>query len=236
MLSNVDKLLLSPSNQAEVTRLKNAYLAAQAVGDTVGMDRAHARAEAIRAAAGYSGGEGGDRYQLLENAYAPAGYNGYQRLLEEPINTAMGAIAAGYQAESAALQQQRKEAEQEGQANQAAARSAVWNAQRLARDGFLTRGLGETGVADVITATALNQAAANAYQALLDRQNDLAELNRAEATAKADALQQAASVQQKLGGQLAEGYTDFYEMEHELQKMTSDYYYKRALQLLKQTQ
>ena len=52
-------LELSEQQQAEILKLKQAWTAAYEAGDTDGMNRAHAAAETIRAAAGYSGGTDG---------------------------------------------------------------------------------------------------------------------------------------------------------------------------------
>lgn len=60
-----DASLLSAHGQAEIAEYKRQFLAAQAIGDQAGMDRAHAAAEAIRARAGYSGGANGGAYNVL---------------------------------------------------------------------------------------------------------------------------------------------------------------------------
>lgn len=248
MLSNVDKLLLTASQQAQVEQMKRNYNEAMAANDTAGMQAAHQRAEEIRASAGYSGGESGDRYQLLKSAGMPESYNAYEKLIENSMTGGMNAIAAGYQDQLAQLDAQRQQLQAQGEQNQAAARSAAWNQQRLAADGLLTRGLSNTGMADVITATALNQAAANAYQALLDTQNDLAENDLARSEAKSDALSEAAGLQAEVGELLGDAYNSFYEndadrshellmqqaeLDGDLAKMAKDYYYELALQQLK---
>lgn len=248
MISNVDKLLLDSAQQAEIERAKQAWQSAMAIGDTAGMEAAHQRAENIRATAGYSGGDSGDQYRLLGTAGTPAGYNAYEALIENYIGGGMNSIAAGYQEQLAQLDSQRKQLEEQGEKNQAGARSAVWTQQRLAADGLLTRGLSNTGLADVITATALNQAAANAYQALLDSQNDLAENDLARTEARADALGEAAELQENVGELLGDAYSSFYEneadrtqklllkqmeLDGDLAKSAKDYYYELALQQLK---
>lgn len=233
MLSNIDKLLLTSAQQAEMERMKRAYLTAEAAGDSAAMKAAHDRAEALRAQAGYSGGAGGDRFELLRAANAPAGYNAYEAILQEPLNTGMQAIAAGYAERTAALEAEETRAEAQEEARQAAARSAAWSARRLAGDGLLTRGFAHTGMADVVTATALNQAAANAYQALLERREAEADRENQKAEAKADALGDAAELQETFGKELAKGYSGFFELEHELERMAKDYYYELALQQLK---
>lgn len=248
MISNVDQLLLTNSQQAEVEQLKQNYSAAAAIGDTAGMQEAHRRAEEIRATAGYSGGASGDRYQLLKTAGTPAGYNAYEKLIENSITGGMNAIAAGYRDQLNQLDAQRAQLEAQAAQNQAGARSAVWNQQRLAADGLLTGKLSNTGLADVITATALNQASANAYQALLDAQNDLTENDLARSEAKADALSEAAGLQAEVGELLGDAYSSFYEndadrknelllqqaeLDGDLAKMAKDYYYELALQQLK---
>lgn len=256
MISTVDKLLLSSDQQAELAEYTRAYNAARAAGDQPGMELAHRRAEALRASAGYSGGDAGDRYMLLTNAQnAPEGYSGYKKVVNDIASGGMNAIAAGYQQQIAQLDQQRAALEAQGAQNQAAARSAAWNTQRLAADGLLTRGVDQTGIADVITATALNQAAANAYQALLDQQQDLQQNDADRLEARADALGDAATLQGKLGTLLADAYQSFYEKDADrkqeqlleqwninadlaLQDMKNqaaekDYYYTLALQQLK---
>ncbi len=260
MISTVDKLLLNSDQQAELAEYTRAYNAAQAVGDQAGMELAHRRAEALRASAGYSGGDAGDRFMLLTNAQnTPDGYTGYKKLVNDIATGGMNAIAAGYQQQMAQLDQQRAELESQGAQNQAAARSAAWNTQRLAADGLLTRGLENTGIADVITATALNQAAANAYRALLDQQQDLQENDAARLDARADAMEDAAQLQGELGTLLADAYKSFYEKDADRKqeqllrqwstnadlalqdmknqaaekKQEKDYYYTLALQQLK---
>ncbi len=248
MISNVDKLLLDSAQQAEIERMKRAYLEYQAAGDTAGMKAAHQRAESIRATAGYSGGEGGDEYRLIKTAGAPAGYNAYESLIDKYAGSGINAIAAGYADQLKQLEQQRNEIQAQAEQNQAGARSAAWNQQRLAADGLLTRGVANTGLADVITATALNQASANAYQALLDRQEDLEENDAARTTARADALEDAAGLQAEIGQLLGDAYSSFYENDADrsqqllLQQMkqdasldqkAKDYYYELALQQLK---
>ena len=259
MSSSIDQLLLSASQQAEIDRAKKAWLEAEVAGDTAGMDRAHQWAESIRSQAGYSGGDDGDRYTLLKTAGGPAGYNAYEALVDRYAAGGMSAIAEGYQDTLAGLAQEREKLLQQGEANQAGARSAAWNRQRLAADGLLTRGLSGTGLADVITATALNQASANAYQALLDTQNDLSENDTARAGAKAEALADAAALEGRIADLLSGGYQSFYENEADarqqqlLQQMKNDaereqsalafaqkqqladqdYYFQLALQQLK---
>mgnify|MGYP003300964668 CR=1 FL=1 len=214
MISTVDKLLLNSDQQAELEEYTRAYNAAQAAGDQAGMALAHSRAEALRASAGYSGGDEGDQFILLTNAQKNLdGYNGYKKLVDDIATNGMDAIAAAYYKQMAKLDQQRAEMEAQGVKNQAAARSAAWNTQRLAADGLLTHGLENTGIADVITATALNQAAANAYQALLNQQQALQENDAARLDARADAMEDAAHLQSELGTLLANAYQSFYEKD-----------------------
>ena len=236
MISTVDKLLLTSGQQAELERLTRAYESSAAIGDTVGMENAHRRAEEIRATAGYSGGEDGNQYTLLHSARNPSGFEGYKALVQDFADDGIKAITAGYDAKIAHLDQQRAEEKQQNVKDQAAARSAVWNAHRLAADGLLTRGLENTGVANAITASALNQAAANAYQVLLDSQNDLQENEAARADARAQALSETAKLQSDIGSLLGEAYLDLYledaDRSKSLQKQAQDYYYKLALQQL----
>ncbi len=245
MISNVDKLLLTQAQQDEIKRQTEKYNKAAAKGDTAAMKAAHQRAEEIRSSAGYSGGDAGDRYQLLKSAEdTPAGYNGYEALIEDAITGGMNAIAAGYDNRLAELNLQRSQLKQQGEQNQASARSAAWNQQRLADAGLLTQGLSNTGIAGAITTLALNQAAANAYHALMDTQNDLAENDQAKSQAKADALSEAADLQSTVGEMLADGYLNLFgdeadrRQEITLQNMkidadkaadTVDYFRKLAL-------
>lgn len=224
MISTVDKLLLTDDQQAQLKRLTDAYNASFAVGDHKGMAAAHDAAEELRAAAGYSGGHSGDRYQLIKAANAPKGYSPYEDLVGTYATGEMHAIASGYEDALAKLDTLREQLKAEGEKNRSAARSAVWDVQRLANDGLLTRGFENTGIADAITAAALNQASANAYQALLDTQNDLAENDLARAEAKADALGDAAELERYLGEQLSDAYSDFYDDQQAvtLQKMKAD--------------
>ncbi len=228
MISTVDKLLLTADQQAQLEKLTNAYNASYAAGDQKGMAEAHSAAEELRAAAGYSGGHAGDRYQLLKAANAPQGYSPYEDLIGTYATGEMHAIAAGYEDALAQLDTLRKQIEAEGEKNQASARSAVWDVQRLANDGLLTRGYENTGIANAVTAAALNQASANAYQALLDTQNDLAENTLARAEARTDALGDAAELERYLGEQLSGAYRDLYtdqkdrQQEITLQQMKSD--------------
>lgn len=248
MVSNVDKLLLTSAQQAELERLTRAYQQYQAAGDTAGMNAAHRRAEELRASAGYSGGEDGDQYRLLKTAGSNAGYNGYEALIEKFAGSGMNAIAAGYADQLEQLDRQRDQINAQSDQNQAAARSAAWNQQRLAADGLLTRGVSNTGLADIITATALNQAAANAYQALLDRQEDLEDNDAARSAAHAEALGEAADLQAEIGKLLGDAYSNFYTDEADrnqqillqqmkqdasLEQSAKDYYYELAMQKLK---
>jgi hypothetical protein len=56
---------LSPEEMAQVNAYKQQYAAAQAAGDTAGMEAAHAGAESIRARHGYSGGVDGSGYYAV---------------------------------------------------------------------------------------------------------------------------------------------------------------------------
>lgn len=212
MISNVDKLLLTSAQQAEIQRMKEQYIAAEKAGDVAGMNAAHRRAEEIRASAGYSGGEAGDEYVLLKTAQNP-GYDAYEKLMQNYLGSSMNAISAGFAERMASLEEQKEEISDREEQDQAAARSAAWNVHRLAEDGLLTRGLSNTGLADVITATALNQASANAYQALLDRRSALRENETAKAEAYADAMNAAAEVQTEFSSMLGDAYSSFYENE-----------------------
>ncbi len=222
MISTVDQLLLNGDQQTAMKRVKQAWQSYQQQGDVAGMQAAHQQAEAIRAAAGYSGGETGSEYRLLETANAPAGYGAYEKLVQNYAGGGMNAIATGYAAQLAELERQRNEILAREEQDQSAARSAVWNTQRLAADGLLTRGLSNTGIADVITATALNQASANAYQALLNRRAALDENTVAKAEAEAAARSDAAALQVELGTLLGDAYASFYEQEADLAESAAD--------------
>ncbi len=248
MISNVDKLLLTDDQQTEIRRMKEAWKRYADAGDTAGMEAAHRRAEEIRASAGYSGGEDGSEYHLLKTADAPAGFAGYENLLQRYAGSGLNAIAAGYAGQLAQLDQKRQEILEREEADQSAARSAAWNRQRMAKDGLLTQGVGNSGLADVITASALNQASANAYQALLDRRSALAENDTARAEADATAKTEAASLLTELGKLLGDAYGSFYQKNAERaqdlllqnlktqaskEKAEQDYFYELALQKLK---
>ena len=237
MISTVDKLLLNADQQARLEEYTRAYSAAKAAGDRQGMDAAHLGAEQVRASAGYSGGSKGDRFELLQSASGPTGFDGYQSLVNNYANSGMKAIAEGYADQMAQLDQQRTALEAQGAQNQAAARSAAWGVQRLAADGLLTHGIENTGIADAITATALNQAAANAYRALLDHQQDLNENSAARTSARAEAAEKAANLQKELGTLMGDAYQAFYEKDAErrdkilFQQMNNDA--ESALQQMK---
>ncbi len=249
MTSSVDQLLLSPSQLEELERMTGAWREYQQKGDTAGMKWAHDQAEKIRATAGYSGGADGSEYRLLSSAQeTPAGYNGYEALVNRYMQQGVNQIAAGYESTLAGLDAERADIVREGEEDQRAARSAAWNQRRLAESGMLTRGVENTGIADVVTATALNQAAANAYRALLDTEKELQANDHARVTARADAQTEAAELQKELGSLLGKGYQSFYEDEADrqqeilLQQMKQDaakaeneqdYYYQLALQQLK---
>ncbi len=237
MISTVDKLLLTSSQQEELERLTRAYEASAAAGDTAGMETAHRRAEEIRATAGYSGGEAGDRYELLDAANGMAAFNGYKALVDHYVGEGINAINANYENRLAQLNKERAELEQQNVRDQAAARSAVWNTHRLAADGLLTRGLENTGIADALTASALNQAAANAYQSLLAGEQHLNENDVARADARADALSEAAELKSEVGALLGDAYKTFYkegaDRVQSIKEQAQDYYYKLALQELK---
>lgn len=244
MLSNIDRFLLSQEEQEELKKATLAYETAVATGDTAAQRAAHSQAEQIRARAGYSGGEDGSRYTLLKSADAPEGYDAYRQLAQQFARGELNAIQKGAELQLDALDQQKALLEQQGEQNQQAARSSAWNQQRLAQSGLLTRGLENTGLADVITATALNQAAANAYQALLDQQNDLAENQADRAAVQKDAMEQVADLHRELGLEMGDGFLKLQDAEDtmDLQKFKTaaaadaaakDYYYKLALQQLK---
>ena len=237
MISDVDKLLLNRGQQVELERAKRSYLAASAAGDQAGMQAAHKQAESIRAAAGYSGGVDGSRYLLLQTNSTPAALNGYGKLVQQSADAAMQAVAAGYAAETQALEKEQATLKEKLRQDSAAARSAVWDARRMASEGLLTRGMERTGVAQAITAAALNEASSNAYRALLDREQALADQKSKEAEAKATALDRAAAIQSDAGTQLGKAYLELLNREDEQQadmaQLERDYYYKLLLQQMK---
>lgn len=57
---------ISAQDKAKIDAQKAAYAAAQAAGDTAGMQNAHSAAEAVRAAYKYSGGTDGSEYNPLQ--------------------------------------------------------------------------------------------------------------------------------------------------------------------------
>lgn len=68
--------ILNETDRQKVKALQAQWQAANAAGDTAGMDTAHAGAESIRARYGYSGGTAGDEYhQTGENTQLYAGQN-----------------------------------------------------------------------------------------------------------------------------------------------------------------
>ena len=260
MTSTVDKLLLTSSQLAEVEQLKKAFREYQEKGDTAGMNWAHTQAENIRAKAGYSGGADGGDFTLLPMATdAPDGFGGYEALVRGYGEKEMASLISGYEEKLSDLSAQKKELQAQNEQNQTAARSAAWNRRRLAQEGFLTRGLENTAIADVLTATALNQAAANAYQSLLKGQENLAKNEREQKDAHADTLTDIAELYHQMGDLLGEGYQSFYQKEqdrkqdllmqeqellHQLKKSEQaylqdeklreqDYYYDLALAQLK---
>lgn len=214
-MSIYDELLLSDSQLAEVKKGQQAFMAAHAAGDQKGMKDAHQYVEKIRNTAGYSGGQDGSTYRLLQLSDSPEGYSGYEKLVNQYANGGMNSIAAGYQNTLQELAKERERIQKEGEEQQTNARSAAWNTQRLAQEGLLTRGMENTGLSDIITASALNQAAANAYQALLDRDQNLRQADLKAIDAKADALAQAGELQKDLASLLTEGYADFYQKQAE---------------------
>ena len=220
-MSIYDELLLSTDQLTRLKQVQTDYKSASEKGDREGMAAAHRQAEQIRNSAGYSGGANGSDYQLLDSGASVEGYSPYEKMVRNYATSGMQGIASGYQNTIAQLQKEREAIEQEAEQNQGAARSAVWSAQRLADDGLLARGLENTGLADVITATTLNQAAANAYRALLERQDRLRAADLAAIDAKANALGQVGDLQKAATTLLTDGYSDFFEgqaeREHEQQ-------------------
>ena len=64
-LSTYDTQLLTPQQQAQIEQAKKDYAAAQAAGNTQGMQSAHNFAESIRKQAGYTGLSDGGGYEAL---------------------------------------------------------------------------------------------------------------------------------------------------------------------------
>lgn len=67
-LSSADRHYLNSEQQARISQLKNDWAAANAAGDSAGMQKANREAESIRATAGYSGGADGNGYHKLSAA------------------------------------------------------------------------------------------------------------------------------------------------------------------------
>lgn len=97
-LSQYDKNILSEEDQRRVELEKQAYLDAYNKGDKNGMASANARAEAIRAGYGYSGGEGGANYVALP------GYEGAETLkkADEGLDAAYSGVNDVYRAQAEA--------------------------------------------------------------------------------------------------------------------------------------
>ena len=74
MASTYDKEILSTEDYAEVEKLGEEWRRANKAGDIKGKESAAARAEAIRSAYGYSGGDNGQEYITLE------GYEGAEKM------------------------------------------------------------------------------------------------------------------------------------------------------------
>lgn len=79
---------LSAADKAAVAEYKQQWADAYARGDTAAMEAAHAGAEAIRAAAGYSGGDDGSDYIRTAPDTADTLAREYRRLYSEPDDDA----------------------------------------------------------------------------------------------------------------------------------------------------
>lgn len=153
-VSAYDNILLSDAQKKQLEALSQAWTAANAAGDTAGMESAHTAAEAIRRQNGYQGGDAGDQYIPLEKetesgAYTPASLLGYQpqtgavdRLYDAQQTATLQALESAYNqnraaAEAAlqALPDQYRAAMNETAANAARARQSY-------RETAATSGLG----------------------------------------------------------------------------------------------
>ena len=103
-----DELYLSDDDAAQLQKYSDAYLEAEAAGDTAGMQAAHDKAEAIRANYGYSGGQYGNDYIKLEQpksepqtvqqvqAETPSYVTDTQNLLSSSLNNAANRDSFSY--------------------------------------------------------------------------------------------------------------------------------------------
>lgn len=88
--SGADEYLLGDNAYAQIQALKEEWARANAAGDTVAAQQAHEQAEAIRAKAGYSGGEDGGGYTVVPQTQSPA--------VRYPAAAPSGAVSGGTQA------------------------------------------------------------------------------------------------------------------------------------------
>lgn len=96
---------ISASDKQKIDAYKQAYADAQAKGDTAGMEKAHAGAEAIRSAYNYSGGTDGSEYRQLyggniDTPYSNDIYNSnvgnkYKAMNEQISNMNASAVKQG---------------------------------------------------------------------------------------------------------------------------------------------
>lgn len=189
--------ILSEADRKKVSALKEQWQAANAAGDTAGMNAAHAGAEAIRAQYGYSGGAGGDEYHHIgENTRLYAGQS-----QNDSINNVYDAqLEAQKQALESAYNQ--KEAEYAAAAEKLPAQYDAQRGALSAQHEIEKQNFNEQAAASGLNAGAGSQARlsqSNAYQqgmtALGKAQADAAsnlQLERTKAKAAyQDAIQQA---------------------------------------------
>lgn len=94
---------LSAADAAKMQVYKDAYNKAQAAGDTAGMEKAHADAEALRGGYGYSGGKDGSEYIAKAAGGTTAGTGSGNTAGGAVSLPAMGMIGAGLGAAMGAI-------------------------------------------------------------------------------------------------------------------------------------
>lgn len=179
---------LNPNDQTIIQALKQQYDASKAAGDTAGMNKAHADAEAIRGQYGYSGGGDGSMYVGLDrpqNSVPQTTLPTYQPQTE-PVN---GMMDAALESTKAALKNSYDTSKLE--AEQAMAKiPGVYQAQRNATSANAEKE--RLAFQEYAAATGLNSGAGGQAMLALSNQlqSDLNQLNLGEANAVAEAQNQ----------------------------------------------
>lgn len=145
-LSSTDKKNLNAQQQADVLKAKQDWEAANAIGDTAAMEKAHAAAEAVRASAAsgaYSGGAAGNAYVSQSNG----GNNPYMSSSPSNGNATLSASDNAYlnaqqQAQIAALKAEWAKANAAN--NQAAMDAAHAAAEAIRQTAGYSGGAGGT--------------------------------------------------------------------------------------------